>query len=388
MIRLLAKRFVPSPDDYQNPKTRTGYGILCSVVGIALNILLAGIKFTAGLLSGSIAVMADATNNLSDAAASIITLVGFYIGGKAPDSAHPYGHGRMEYLAGLCVSVLIVYMGCTLAWDSVQALIHPTDTNSGILVLVILGISILVKLYMYAYNHVISKKIDSSAMAATAADSISDALSTGLVLLCTILQLTLGWHMDGIGGLVVSALILKTGYESAVATISPLLGAAPSPELVQSIEKMVLAHEDIVGVHDLLVHDYGPGRMVISLHAEVPGNEDIFRLHDSIDNAERELAKAFSCNAVIHMDPIVVNDSAVAEMRVLVSETILAIDHALSMHDFRMVQGPTHTNLIFDVVAPFSFRLSDTDLKAEIAGRIQEQCPQCYCVIQIDKSYH
>ena len=387
MIFLLAKRFIKNYQDYAQPPVRKGYGILCSVVGILLNILLGIAKFVAGTLSGSIAITADATNNLSDAASSLITLIGFWFSGKAPDPEHPFGHGRIEYLAGLAVSMLILWMGADLGISSIKKLFHPEEIEGGAVVIIILAASILVKLYMWYYNKQTAKKIDSAAMSATAADSISDAVSTLVVLVCTILAITTGLHADGICGIFVSVLILRTGIEAAKDTISPLLGEPPTKEFVESIEKLVLSDEKVVGVHDLVVHNYGPGRLMISLHAEVPGNEDIFLLHDSIDNIERELAEKFQCEAVIHMDPIAVNDEAVAAMRRAVSEEIKKIDEIITIHDFRMVQGPTHTNLIFDAVVPFSFHLSDDELKAEIDRHITENFEHCFAVVKIDKSY-
>lgn len=387
MISLLAKRLIPNYTAYSEPAVRRGYGVLCSVVGIVLNLLLCGVKFLAGTLSGAIAITADALNNLSDAASSCVTLLGFWLGGKAADSAHPFGHGRYEYLAGLGVSVLILWMGVELGISSVRKLFAPSDVTSGWLVPVILGISALVKLYMYYYNHRIARNIASAAMEATAADSRSDALSTLVVLVSTLVTAYTGLRIDGICGIFVSLLILRTGYEAARDTISPLLGQPPSRELVAEITGLVLAQEEIVGMHDLLVHDYGPGRMMISLHAEVRGDRDIFLLHDVIDQTERALAERFSCDAVIHMDPIAVDDAVVSQMRKAVAAVLEQLDPVITMHDFRMVQGHTHTNLIFDVVVPFSFRMTDAELKTAIERHIAEHFTCCYAIVKIDKSY-
>ncbi len=387
MIELLAKRWIRNYKSYQDPDVRKGYGMLCSIVGIVLNVLLCAVKFFAGTISGSIAITADALNNLSDAASSLITLIGFWFAGKAPDPEHPFGHGRIEYLAGLAVSMLILWMGADLALTSVKKLFYPEPVTGGWLVSVILVISILGKLYMYYYNHTTAKKIDSAAMEATAADSRSDALSTLVVLVCTMITVLTGLKIDGICGIFVSLLILKTGFDAAKDTISPLLGQPPTKELVQEIHQLVLAHEEIVGMHDLVVHDYGPGRMMISLHAEVSGNEDIYLLHDVIDNVERELSEHFRCEAVIHMDPIAVDDEAVLAMRLAVAQAMREIDPVITIHDFRMVQGPTHTNLIFDAVVPYGFRLSDAALTAEIHQYIAEKFPHCFAVVKIDKDY-
>lgn len=387
MITLLSKWLIRDYSSYSKPSVRKGYGMLCSIVGIILNILLGIAKFAAGTLSGSVAITADATNNLSDAASSMITLLGFWFSSKAPDLEHPFGHGRIEYLAGLAVSMLILWMGGELGISSVKKLFHPEEVSGGLLVLVILSVSILVKLYMWFYNRQIAKKIESSAMAATAADSLSDAISTLVVLVCTVIAMTTGLHLDGICGIFVSILILRTGWEAAKDTISPLLGEPPSKELVSSIEQLVLSHKEVVGMHDLIIHDYGPGRMMISLHAEVRGNEDIFMLHDTIDNIERKLAETFQCEAVIHMDPIAADDEAVAAMRRAVAAEVQKIDEIITIHDFRMVQGPTHTNLIFDVVVPFAFSKKDDELRKEIEERISAAFEQCFAVIKIDKSY-
>ena len=387
MIELLAKRLIPNYTQYQNANVRKGYGILCSVVGILLNLLLCGVKFFAGTVSSSIAITADALNNLSDAASSLITLLGFWFAGKAPDPEHPFGHGRIEYLAGLAVSMLILWMGADLGLSSIKKLLHPEEVTGGWLVMAILGVSILVKLYMYFYNHKTAKKIDSAAMEATAADSRSDAISTLVVLICTLVTVYTGLKIDGICGIFVSVLILKTGIEAAKDTISPLLGQPPTKELVEEIDALVMAHEEVVGMHDLVVHDYGPGRMMISLHAEVSGDKDIYILHDAIDNVERELAEHFCCEAVIHMDPIAVDDAAISAMRHAAAEEMRNIDEVITIHDFRMVQGPTHTNLIFDAVVPFSFRLSDAELLKEINRRGEEKFPHCFAVVKIDKAY-
>lgn len=387
MVALLAKLFIKNASDYRDPKVRKAYGILCSVLGIVLNLCLSAAKCIAGWLSGSIAITADAMNNLSDAASSLITLLGFWFAGKAPDPEHPFGHGRMEYLAGLAVSVLILWMGLELLISSVKTLLHPEPVEGSLPVLLVLGASILVKGYMFLYHRAVAKKIDSAAMKATAADSVSDAISTLVVLLCTLLSVYFGMKVDGICGILVSVLILRTGFESAKDTISPLLGEPPSKEMVMQIETLVLSHEKIVGVHDLIVHNYGPGRVMISLHAEVPANEDIFVLHDLIDNVERELSEAFFCEAVIHMDPIAVDDKAVSAMHAALVRIIHSVHTEISIHDFRMVEGPTHTNLIFDVCVPFSFSMTDAALKQAISEAVTAQFPHCYTVIKVDKSY-
>lgn len=387
MVGILAKLCIKNYMDYHDLQVRKGYGILCSVLGIVLNLLLVAVKMIAGIFSGSVAVIADAVNNLSDAASSLITLLGFWLGGKAPDPEHPFGHGRMEYLAGLAVSVLILYMGVELLTSSIQSLLAPVAVVLSVPTMILLCISVPIKLYMFFFHHSIGKKIDSPAMQATAMDSISDVISTTVVIISTVLSATFGWNMDGICGILVSLLILRAGFTSAKDTISPLLGQPPSKELVEEIHQIVLSHEMIVGVHDMVIHNYGPGRMMISLHAEVPANGDIFLLHDMIDNVERELSARFACDAVIHMDPIAVDDKAISAMRVAVAKIIGTVHNDITMHDFRMVEGHTHTNLIFDVCVPFAFPMKDAELKAAIEQAIVEQFPHCCAVIKVDKAY-
>ena len=311
MIGLLAKHFI---HDYQNvgaPEVRRAYGVLCGAVGIVINLLLFALKLFAGTLAGSVAITADAFNNLSDAGASIVTLLGFRLAGQKPDPEHPFGHGRLEYISGLIVSLVILLMGFELLRDAVGAILHPEAVECSALTVSILLISICAKCYMYCYNHGVGKKLNAAAMQATAADSLSDCAATTAVLLATLAGHFLHWQIDGWCGLVVSLLILWAGFQAAKDTLSPLLGQPPTEEFVQQIHDIVMANKSICGIHDLVVHDYGPGRVMISLHAEVPAHGDILALHDEIDNVEKELHDRLGCEAVIHMDPIVTNDETV-----------------------------------------------------------------------------
>ena len=387
MISLLSRWFIRDRDNVSDPTVRRAYGQLCGLAGIGLNVLLFIGKFLAGTISGSIAITADAFNNLSDAGSSVITLLGFRLAGRKPDPEHPFGHGRIEYISGLIVSGLILLMGVELAKTSFDKILHPEAVDFSVIAIIILVVSIAVKLYMGMYNRQIGKKINSAAMAATAADCVSDSISTSAVLVAMLVAKFTGLMIDGYVGMVVAILILISGIKAAKETIAPLLGQAPEPEFVNEIEKIVMAHNPICGIHDLVVHDYGPGRVMISLHAEVPASGDILELHDVIDNAEAALRRELNCEAVIHMDPIAADDEAVAAMRRAVAEEIRKIDEIITIHDFRMVQGPTHTNLIFDAVVPFSFCLSDDELKAEIDRHITEKFDHCYAVVKIDKSY-
>lgn len=387
MITLLAKMFIKNKENVKNEKVRRQYGVLSSIVGISLNIILFLIKYLAGVISGSIAITADAFNNLSDAGSSVITLIGFQFSGKKPDAEHPFGHGRFEYISGFIVSMAIILVGFELAKSSFTKILTPSMIESSNLAILILVISIGVKLYMYTYNTRIGKKIESETMKATALDSFSDSIATLVVLLSMIVMRKTGVLIDGWSGMVVAIFILYTGYSAAKDTLSPLLGQVPDPKLVQQIEEIVMSHEEVSGIHDLIVHDYGPGRLMISLHGEVAGDGDIFKLHDAIDRIENELNTKLGCEAVIHMDPIVVNDEQVIRMREQIEEKIKAISPEISIHDFRLIKGPTHTNVIFDAVVPFKFTLSDEEVKSQIETMIRTNWTHCHPVIKVDKSY-
>lgn len=385
MVTLLSRLFIRNREDIQNPAVRQAYGMRCGAVGILLNLCLFAGKFIAGAISHSIAITADAFNNLSDAGSSIITLIGFRMSGQKPDPDHPFGHGRIEYVSGLLVSVIILLMGIELLKSSLAKILHPEELAFSPVILVILIASILVKCYMCLYNRALGKKMDSAAMMATAADSFSDTLATAVVLISTLVAHFTGLSIDGWCGVLVGLFICYSGYNAAKDTISPLLGQAPDKEFVRQVNDIVTAHEGIIGIHDLIVHNYGPGRILISLHAEVPADGDILALHDLIDTIEHELRDTLNCHAVIHMDPVQVGDEETARLRELVKGYLAEIDDALSMHDFRIVTGPTHTNLIFDVVTPYGFRMTDSELISVISARIQKDNPNYFAVIEVDK---
>ena len=387
MVTLLAKHFIKNYENTKSPAVRHSYGMLCGVVGILLNILLFSGKFIAGIFSNSIAITADALNNLSDAGSSFITLAGFKLASQKPDPDHPYGHGRMEYLSGLFVSLLILLMAVELLKTSIDKILHPQSTQINPLVIAILAASILVKLYMSYYNQTIGKRIDSTALLATAADSRGDSLSTLLVLASSLISLFTGFQIDGYCGLIVGIFILYSGFNAAKDTINPLLGQAPDKAYVEKIERIVTSHNMILGIHDMMVHDYGPGRVVVSLHAEVPSNGDLLEMHDLIDHIENDLADQCCCEAVIHMDPIAVNDPEVDALKKQLTEIIQSIDDTLKFHDFRIVKGPTHTNLIFDVLVPYNFTLKDNDLIDRIDQKVKECNPSYFIVAKIDHTY-
>ena len=387
MISLLAKWFIPRREQVEDGAVRRAWGALCGFVGIALNLLLFAGKLAAGALSGSIAVTADAFNNLSDAGSSVVTLLGFRLAGKKPDSDHPFGHGRMEYISGLVVAGLILLMGAELAKSSVDKIAHPEAVTFSWLAAAILLVSIAVKLYMYMYNKAVGKKIDSAAMAATAADSLSDTVATAAVLLSMIVGRLANVQLDGWVGLLVALFILWSAVQAARDTISPLLGQAPDPALVREIEGLVMAHDTVVGVHDLVVHDYGPGRRIISLHAEVPADGQVLELHDVIDNIESELARKLHCEAVIHMDPVVVGDPVVTALREQTAALVRTIDPRITIHDFRMVPGKTHTNLIFDAVIPFDEQLTRPQVAQRICRLVEDMDGHYRAVVKIENSY-
>jgi len=387
MIRILAAMLIPNYKNTADAKVRGAYGVLCSAVGICLNVILFAAKYLAGVLSASIAITADAFNNLSDAGSSLVTLVGFKLAGKKPDKDHPFGHGRLEYVAGLAVSVLILLMGFELAKSSVARISSPAPVEAGWLPLVILGVSILGKLYMFLYNRAVAKKIDSAAMGATARDCLSDCVSTLVVLVSALLARFFGLQIDGWCGLLVALFILYAGISSVRDTISPLLGEPPTREFVAEIERLTLSDERVVGIHDLIVHDYGPGRRMISLHAEVPADGDILEMHDMIDNIERQLSAQLGCDAVIHMDPIAVNDVRVAALREKTAALAATLGDGVTIHDFRMVEGPSHTNLIFDLVLPAGAALSAGEAQRAMTALVEEKLENCFAVITVESAY-
>ena len=389
MITFLASLFIKDSKNYKEPSVRQAYGVLSGAVGIGLNILLFFGKWLAGTISGSIAIIADAFNNLSDAGSSIITLIGFRLSGQEPDPEHPFGHGRMEYISGLLVSVAILVMGFELIGSSIGKLRSPEPIESSALVFGILIASILVKLYMFFYNHSLSKKIESAAMKATSVDSLSDTVATTLVLIATLISKYTGLLLDGWFGILVGLFILYTGGSTLKETIDLLLGQPPKQEFTDEIKEIVLGHSLVHGVHDLIVHDYGPGRVMISLHAEVDVNGDIQDIHEQIDHIEHELQEKLHCSATIHMDPIVTDDKEVLAMKAKVEEMVHFLDESFSMHDFRMVKGSTRTNLIFDVEVPRKTSYTDNEIVNWLKERIHELPGSKYfAVIQIDHEYY
>ena len=372
--------------DPTNPKTRLRCGMAAGCIGIGVNVVLFFCKLLAGLLSHSVAMVADAINNLSDAASSVVTLVGFRMAGQQADADHPFGHGRMEYVSGLIIAMAILFMGLELGKSSIDALLHPVSNQFSPAAGIILVLAIAAKLWLFWFNRSFGQKIDSAAMQATAADSLSDCAATGVVLLSALLQPHTDLPVDGLAGIIVAFFILKAGWDSLRSTLDPLLGRPMDPALAEDIDRIVLSHNHILGIHDLVYHDYGPGRAMMSFHAEVPADGDVLELHDLIDHIERELKATHHIETVIHMDPIV-NDERTAQLRAQIAHLAQGIDPVLTIHDFRITPGPLHTNLIFDVLVPHEFRLSDAQLRAELYQGIKALSERYFPVIQVDHSY-
>lgn len=373
----------------QDACVRLSYGNLAGITGIVCNVLLFAIKFFTGLFTGSISITADAVNNLSDASSGVITLLGFKLAGKPADPEHPYGHARMEYLAGLVVSFVILLIGVQLAGESVQKILHPAAATFGIVPAVMLVFSILVKLWMAGFYRSIGKKIDSTTLLAASADSRNDVISTGAVLLALLISAWTDLDLDGWMGMAVALFILYSGIGLIKDTLDPLLGRAPSEELTRRVEEKILSYEGILGTHDLMVHDYGPGQCFASVHVEMSAEMNVMRSHDIIDTIERDFHEQDHIHLVIHYDPIEIGIEAVGTMRQWVTERVHAVSPLLSIHDFRMVKGALHTNLIFDVAAPSSYESTDAEIKQQIQRSVQENAngETYYCVITVDRSY-
>lgn len=386
MIEFLIRRFVPDWQQVQRTDVRERYGTLAAAVGILSNIFLCIIKGLIGLFSGSIAVTADAVNNLSDAGSSVITLLAFKIAGKPADEEHPYGHARMEYISGMAVSFIIILLGLELMGSSFEKILHPEEVGVSALTYLVLIVSIAVKLWQGMFNSNLGKRISSEALQATAADSLNDVFSTGAVLLSTLVYQFTAIPIDGWVGMLVAIFITVSGVKLIMETGSPLLGQAPDPQMVRELEEKITAYDGVIGIHDLQVHNYGPGRVFATVHAEVPANRDILVSHDIIDNIEREVGHEMNLNLVIHMDPVVTDDERLNQLHAQVQQIVVGIDSNLSMHDFRAVFGPTHTNLVFDVVVPPGFSLSDSELSRRIEQQVQT-LGSYFCVITVDHNY-
>lgn len=364
MTAWLIRRFVPDAANTEDPEVRASYGTLASIVGILVNLLLAGAKFLMGVLSGSLAITADAANNLSDAAGSVVALISVRLARKPVDMDHPFGHGRMEYLGSLAVGVLIVVMGVTLLRDAVLSILRPEALSVSWVVIAVLVLSVLGKWWLYAFYHKVGGDTKNGTLLAAAQDSRSDMLATSAVLVSLGLNVAFGWAVDGWIGLVVAAIVLKAGWGVCSETVDSLLGGRPDPEKIERLRTLLLDQKGILGLHDLVLHDYGPGRCFASVHAEVDAAGDLLDIHEMIDDAERVVGGIMKMPICIHMDPIVTSNEEVNRVHQQMRHFLTALDPALSMHDFRMVPGEGHTNLIFDCVLPAGYQQKDMVLSA------------------------
>lgn len=388
MINVLVKKFVKNHEDIQDLRVRTAYGMLSGGVGIFCNVLLFALKLAVGLAVKSLSVMSDAFNNLADAASSVIGFVGAKLASQPADEEHPFGHGRMEYIVALVVAFIVVEVGLSLFKSSIDKILHPTDIAFSMVSVMILAASILVKLWLAYFNRTLGEKINSSVMKATAADSLGDVLATTATIVALVIYGIWGINVDGWIGLGVSVVVMLAGINIAKDTLAPLLGEAISPEVYDQITRFVEGYDGVMGTHDLLVHNYGPGRSMASIHAEVPNNVDIERSHEIIDRIEKDAMTVLGMFLVIHMDPIAVDDPQVAHYRGVVSDVIRSMDQRCTVHDFRMVKGERRTNLIFDLVVPREWPVDqDEKLTQKVSRLVQEQEPQCVCVITVERSF-
>ncbi len=387
MTKLLIRLFIKDRENVESPTVRDAYGTLGSFTGIGCNLLLFIIKCSLGLISGSISIMADAFNNLSDIGSSVITLIGFKMAKKPADPDHPFGHGRIEYMSAFIVSMLILLVGIELFKSSFAKILEPTELTLTYITIIGLIASILIKFWMFLFNRKLAKKINSLSLKATAQDSLNDCVSTLAVLVSLIICKVYGVNLDAYVGIAVALFILWSGISAARDTLSPLLGEPPAPELIKAIESEILKNEDFYGIHDLIVHNYGPGRCFASVHVEVPEDININLCHEQIDACEVEIKEKLGIELVIHMDPISVNDSFTAELRSKVAKKVKELDSIFSIHDFRIVPGEKRTNLVFDVVVPHNYAKKPAELKEEIGELIKEIDNKYRCVINIDYDY-
>lgn len=386
MIQFLVQKFIPNWQDTKNPSVRERYGVLAATVGILSNLLLFLIKILAGLLAGSISIIADAVNNLSDAGSSVITMLAFKISGKPADPKHPYGHARMEYISGMAVSFIIIFLGLQLMGSSFDKILHPQAISLSALTYLILIISVLVKLWQGIFNRKLGKQIASESLQATASDSLNDVIATSAVLISAVFYHFTQIPIDGWIGLLVAGFITFSGIKLVIETGNPLLEEAPDPEFIQKLGSSIMGYEGVIGMHDLQVHSYGPGQVFATVHAEVPANVDILVSHDIIDNIEREVGADLGINLVIHMDPVVTDNEQINLLREQIAQIVKSVDTDLSMHDFRAVSGPSHTNLVFDVVVPPGFEMDDERVTQVISEKAKK-LGNYFCVITIDRNY-
>ncbi len=387
MTNFIIKKFIKDYENVNEPKVRESYGTVSSITGIVVNVILSAGKILTGILFNSISVMADGVNNLSDGASSIITLIGFKISGKPADKDHPFGHARMEYLAGLILGIAILLVGVELIKSSFNKIINPVKTVFSIEMTVVLSISILVKLWLSVFYNKLGSKISSATIKAARTDSRNDVVATTVVLLSVFISKLTGYEVDGYVGILVALFVLYSGYDILRDILNPILGEMPDGEFISSIENKIISYDGIVNIHDLVVHNYGPNRYFATVHAEVNAKEDILKSHDLIDNIERDFARELNINLVIHLDPIITDDEEINELRGMTDKIVKSIDERLTMHDFRVVKGETHTNLIFDVVVPVDYDIKSSKLVSLIEKEVQNKNETYFAVVTVDKNY-
>ncbi len=387
MTNLLIKTFIGKDKDVNDSKVRGAYAKLAGFTGILLNLLLFIGKLILGILAGSVAIIADAFNNISDAGSSVVTLIGFRLASKPVDKEHPLGHGRIEYVSGFIVDMLIVLVGFELLKSSVEKIINPALPEVGVATLCLLGGAILVKVWLFFFYNKIGKTIRSSSIKAAAFDSLSDCIATTLVLVSAIVAKLAGVGIDGYAGVLVAAFILFTGLKAAKETIDLLLGSPPDPAFIDGIYEFAKGYPTIFGIHDVMVHDYGPGRQIVSFHAEVPSDADINLAHEEVDKMERDMHEKFGCIVTIHLDPIVMNDPLVNEMREIAQNAVKSVDESFSLHDFRMTIGETNVNVIFDLLVPTDCKMSKEEAETQVVNAIQSKRENCFCVIRVEHPF-
>ncbi|MBP3441385.1 MAG: cation transporter [Clostridia bacterium] len=388
MTNLLIKIFVKDKDNTSNPAVRGRYGILSGCVGIAVNVILFAAKFIVGVITNSISITADAVNNLSDAGSCAVTVFGFKMAGKPADDEHPFGHGRIEYITAMVVSFIVLFMGFELATQSIDKIRNPEDVKFSLVGAIIIGVSIFGKLWLALFNRKLGKKINSPAMTAVVADSLSDIAATSVTLIALVLSYFYpNFHIDGWLGIIVAGFVLKAGYGIFKETLNSLIGEPPTKEMVEKLEQKILSYDKVTGIHDLILHNYGPDKFFGSVHVEMPSDYDVLYSHDIIDNIERDVLSEFGILLSIHYDPIVVNDDRINDLKVIAEDAVKRISEDLSLHDFRVVDGPSHTNLIFDVVVPRKFPLSNDDLMAEISSEISKSGTNLFAVMNIEHTF-
>lgn len=388
---LLIRLFIKNPEDIKDSTVRGSYGTLGSVVGIICNLILCILKITVGLISGSISIAADGFNNLSDIGSSVVTMIGFKMAGKPADSDHPFGHGRIEYMSAFIVAILILLVGFELLKTSFNSLIHgEASPEHSLIALIILAVSVLIKLWMFTFNRKLGKRINSEALIATAQDSLNDSIATTVILISVgaSMAIKLPFNLDAVMGILVALFILYSGYSSAKNTLNDILGTPPEKELIEDIENTIMSFEEFIGIHDLIVHNYGPGRQFASVHVEVPHNTDIVKCHEQIDLCEKLLYEKLDVSVVIHMDPIDVDNEAINETKLKLATSLKVIDDALSLHDFRMTPlSENQTNLIFDVVVPSTLKIPKSELETKIKSLARLINPTFTCVITFDNDF-